>query len=120
MKMLKIDIDMHVPDEWFTQWLRTRYMILNGLGYTVDRVSVFKTKRGMHVYIKLLEDVEDETANMLQFMLGDDPTRVKINQWRISRGIPNWNKLFHKVLYRRKTRAIRCYYCGNKIPVVVK
>jgi len=117
MKLLKIDIDFHPPYEWLETWKLTREILLNGLGYRVAYIKTFKTKRGLHIYIKLSKNIDDETVNMLQFLLGDDQTRVKINQWRIKRGIKRWNKLFHKVLYRRKPKTLECYYCGNIIPV---
>jgi hypothetical protein len=117
LKVLKIDLDIKPPKEWIIFWWKTRQTILQQLGYTIKYFSKFETKRGMHIYITLEQDVSDETANMLQFLLGDDHTRVKINQWRIKRGIPRWNKLFHKVLYRKKAKTITCHYCGNKIPI---
>lgn len=117
MKLLKIDIDFKPPKEWFDLWKQTRVLMLNYLGLRVEYIKKFETRRGIHVYVKLVEDVTDEDANLLQFLLGDDATRVKINQWRIKRGVRRWNKLFHKVLYRRKPKTLTCYYCGNVIPV---
>ena len=117
MKLLKIDIDFKPPKEWLDLWITTRTSILMMLGHRVERITSFKTKRGMHIYIKLCKDVDDETANMLQFLCGDDASRVKINMWRISRGIPFWNKLFERKIYSKKHKFITCYYCGNKIPI---
>ena len=117
MKLLKVDIDFHPPKEWLETWEETREEILYIEGYESEYIKIFQTKRGYHAYIKLLQDISAEEANRLQFLLGDDATRVKINQWRIKRGIKRWNKLFHKVLYRRKPKTLECYYCGNIIPV---
>jgi len=117
MKLLKIDLDFKPPREWIDLWLTTRFVMLSELGYKVERMSVFKTKRGVHIYIKLKEDVDDETANLLQFLCGDDASRVKINMWRIQRGIPFWNKLFERKIYTKRHKYITCYYCGNKIPI---
>ena len=117
MKLLKIDIDFHPPKEWLNKWISTRIDILKGLGYCTEYYKIFPSKRGFHAYFKLYQDIADEEANRLQFLLGDDATRVKINQWRIKRRIKIWNKLFHKVLYRRKAKVLECYYCGNVIPV---
>ena len=117
MKVLKLDLDFKPPKEWLTEWMQTRWLMLEKLGHPMDETKTFPTKRGLHIYVKLQKDVDAETANKLQFLLGDDHTRVKINQWRIKRGIKRWNKLFHKVLYRRKAKVLTCYYCGNKIPV---
>jgi hypothetical protein len=117
MTLLKIDIDFKPPKEWMQYWIETREKMLRDFGFTPEYVKVFETTRGIHVYIKIKEDVSAKTTNMLQFLCGDDPTRVKINMWRIERGIPYWNKLFHRVLYRKKQKVIECYYCGNKIPI---
>jgi hypothetical protein len=120
MKLLKLDIDFHPPKKWLEEWLKTRDDMLYCLGYDVERMDVFKTARGIHVYIKLKQNIRDAEANKLQFLLGDDPTRVKINQWRIKNKIKHWNKLFEKVLYRRKTKTLKCHYCGNIIPLPEK
>ena len=117
MKLLKIDLDYKPPKKWLEMWIATRGEMLNRLGHTVERIDMFTTKRGMHIYIKLGEDVSADVANLLQFLSGDDHTRVKINAWRIERGIKRWNKLFHKVLHRKKAKALTCYYCGNRIPI---
>jgi hypothetical protein len=117
MTLLKIDIDMQPPKEWMDAWLNTRKLIIGHLGYTWLGHDIFTTKRGIHVYIRILEKMRDAEINKLQFLCGDDPTRVKINAWRIERGVKYWNKLFHDVLYRRKPKLLECYYCGNKIPV---
>jgi len=117
MKTLKIDIDLQPPEKWLKLWIETRLKMLKDIGYTPFDYDIFKTTRGIHIYISLNKDLPDETINMLQFLCGDDPTRVKINQWRIKRKIPHWNKLFHEVKYRKKVKTITCYYCGNKIPI---
>jgi len=117
MRLLKIDIDFHPPEKWIALWKCTREAMLRGMGYEIERISMFKTKRGMHIYIKLKQDVDDETANMLQFLCGDDHARVKINMWRIARGIPFWNKLFERKIYSKRHKLITCYYCGAKIPI---
>lgn len=117
MKLLKLDCDFHPPKEWLTEWIKTRIQLLNSLKKYIEYYKIFPNKRGFHAYFKLRQDVTDEEANKLQFLLGDDHTRVKINQWRIKRKIKHWNKLFHKVLYRRKAKVLTCFYCGNKIPI---
>jgi len=117
VKVLKIDLDFWPPRPWLNLWKSTREDMLQRLGYFTVSMHTFPTKRGLHIYITLDRHVAPEVGNMLQFLCGDDHTRVKINQWRIARGIKWWNKLFHKVLYRRKAKVIECWYCGNKIPV---
>jgi hypothetical protein len=111
--MLKIDVDYKPSKYWLSKWVATRCLILKEMGYKVLGVEVFQTERGFHAYIKIENNVDDEELNMLQFLCGDDHTRVKINEWRIKRGIKDWNRLFHKVIYRKQ----ECWYCGNKIPI---
>jgi hypothetical protein len=117
MTLLKIDLDLQPPEDWLKLWMETRIEMLKYLGYTPVEWRTFKTKRGVHIYIRIVEKIPDMEANKLQFLCGDDPTRVKINIWRIKRGIPYWNKLFAEVLYRKKRKTVTCWYCGNKIPV---
>jgi len=117
MSILKIDLDFKPPKDWMKEWIKTRKFLLKKLGYKPKYIEVFETERGMHIYIKIDEKLDDMEINKLQFLLGDDCTRVKINMWRIERGIPHWNKLFHEVLYRKKRKVIECWYCGNKIPI---
>jgi hypothetical protein len=117
-RLLKLDIDFKPPKTWLDEWIRTRKLLLEKLGYDYERFDVFQTERGIHVYITLRQNIKSaRTVNRLQWLLGDDATRVKINQWRIERGIRNWNKLYMKVLYRKKAKVVTCHYCGNKIPV---
>jgi len=117
--MLKIDVDYLPPKSWLREWIETRKTILESLGYKVKRIDIFKSsKRGFHAYIQLDRPIPPQTLNKLQFLCGDDPTRVKINNWRIQRGIKDWNVLYHRVLYRKKAKyLVRCEYCGNYIPI---
>jgi len=119
MAILKIDMDIKPPERWLNAWIETRKVLLDHLGFTWISYDIFKTTRGTHIYIYIKEHLPDAEINRLQFLLGDDYTRVKINMWRIEHKIPFWNKLFHRVLYRRKAKVIECYYCGAKIPVRV-
>ena len=117
MTLLKVDLDIHPPEEWLKDWVKTRKAILKKFGLKPEYIKIFKTKRGLHIYIKINQELSDIQINKLQFLLGDDCTRVKINNWRIERGVPYWNKLFSKVLYRKKSKVVECYYCGNVIPL---
>jgi len=115
---LKIDIDFKPPQSWRLEWIMTRLTLLDILGYTPIDCFEFETTRGLHYYIKIKEHLPPEEINKLQFLLGDDPTRVKINQWRIKRGIKNWNKLYHNVLYRKKDGIIKCPRCQYEFRVM--
>lgn len=118
-QLLKLDVDYYPPRRWLEDWIKTRKAILETLGYKVVRVDIFKSsRRGFHAYIQIDKPVSAYTLNRLQFLLGDDSTRVKINNWRIKRGIKDWNILYEKVLYRKKAKCIvRCEYCGSFIPI---
>lgn len=118
MSILKIDIDFKPPEEWLECWIDTRYAILEYIGYTVNRISRHETTKGQNFFIEIDNELPSTEINKLQFLLGDDHTRVKINQWRIERGIKHWNKIFDRKLFRKKAKMITCWYCGNKIPLI--
>lgn len=115
--MLKIDVDIKMTDGLMRKWLLTRSAILKALGYKHFVIRPFDTKRGKHFYIELDEKVKAMVANELQFLLGDDQVRVKINTRRIQRGVKKWNKLFHHILYRKRPKTLSCPICDNKIRV---
>ena len=116
--LLKLDIDFKPSLRWLIIWRRERVIMLEKMGYDVDHISIVpSSKRGIHVFIKLAKKITARTANMLQWLCGDDPSRVDINNWRIERGIENWNILFGKVIYRKDGGYIVCHYCQNKIPL---
>ena len=117
LKQLKIDVDIKPCKKWLKLWKQTRILLLESLGYKVEKIKTFKTRHGFHAYILLKNDLPPEEINMLQFLCGDDHARVQINMWRIQRGIPHWNKLFERTIYRRKPKTITCRYCGAKIPI---
>jgi len=116
--VLKIDLDYKAPEEWLLYWEETRCSMLKNLGYTLKRVKKHITTKGQNYFIEIEEKLSPQATNMLQFLLGDDHTRVKINQWRIERGIPHWNKIFDRKLWRKKAKTVTCYYCGNIIPLI--
>lgn len=111
MRTLKIDLDIKPEKEWMELWIKTRTEMLRSLGYNPIKIDTFETQKGTHIYIKLKEDPEDRETNMLQFLCGDDPIRVKINNWRINRKVKMWNKLFKRVLYRKNRKKITCPRC---------
>ena len=117
MKVLKIDIDFKAPKPWRHVWSATRFGILKDLGFNVIHFKEIESSRGFNYFIRLDKDIDDETVNMLQFLLGDDHTRVKINAWRIERGVKRWNKIFDRKIYRKDAKTIDCWYCGNKIMI---
>ena len=121
--VLMFDVDWKPPKEdWVRSWIELRKWVLREVwGFEVKEVYLDYTERGFHVWIHFLgpPGLDDETILMLQFLLGDDATRCKINHIKISRGFKDWNRLFAKVIYRRKAEYVaRCQYCGNIIPLV--
>jgi len=118
ISILKIDLDVKLPEEWLERWIETRYVLLRSMGYTVNRISRHETTKGQNFFIEINGYLSPTLTNMLQFLLGDDHTRVKINQWRIERGIEHWNKIFDRKLFRKKAKTITCWYCGSIIPLI--
>ena len=100
MDTLCFDIDWLPPPQWLESWRKSRYVLYAALGYTVSAMREAKSSsgKGLHVWIDIMETVDDETRNMLQFLGGDDQTRVRINRLRTERGLQKfWNKLFSEV-----------------------
>ena len=117
--VLKVDVDYKPPEAWLGYWEQTRKILIKEFGYTLKRMTKHETTKGQNYFIEVEEDLPPEIINMLQFLLGDDHTRVKINAWRIERGIPHWNKIFDRKLWRKEAKeVITCWYCGNKIPLI--
>ena len=117
--VLKVDIDFKASKGWLGLWELTRKDILARLGYPIIRMVKHETKKGQNYFIEIKDDgLTPEQINMLQFLLGDDHTRVKINTWRIERGIEHWNKIFDRKLWRKNAKTIECWYCGNIIPLI--
>jgi len=110
---LKIDIDFIPPAHWLSVWKDTRKVMLEHLGYDVENIIVDKSSsgKGIHVWIRINAGVlSDADLNMLNWLMGDDQTRVKINLMRIERGEKEWNKLFSSVLWTRPVdeKCIKC------------
>jgi len=115
--VLKIDLDLKPPEEWLQAWERKNEVILSLYGLKIKKVNRKETEKGWHYWYLVHRWLPAEEINKLQFLMGDDHTRVIINQWRIKRGIPHWNKLFDRKLWKKDRKFIECWYCGNKIPI---
>ena len=118
MTILKIDVDIKLSPTWRELWEKTRELMLTSMGLTMKRMAMHETTKGQNYFIEVAEKLTPEGTNLLQLLLGDDHTRVKINAWRIERGIKRWNKIFDRKLWRKKQKVIECWYCGNKIPLI--
>lgn len=120
MSVLKIDLDIKPSKEWQEKWEHTREAILKSLGLTLIGIRKHESNKGWHYFLEVAEMLSDNDTNMTQLLCGDDHTRCKINAWRIERGIPHWNKIFDRKLWRKNQEFIECFYCGNKIPLITK
>lgn len=102
--VLKVDLDVHLPQSWMEEFISTRRAILQSLDFEVVDVVVRDTERGHHFWFHIIskKELEDMEINKLQFLLGDDVGRVLINAYRIKRGVKRWNKLFSRVLWRKR------------------
>lgn len=116
--MLKVDLDYKAPEKWLLVWEISRRNMLKTFGYSIMRMVRHNTTKGQNYFIEIAEELAPETINMLQFLMGDDATRVKINSWRIERGYQDWNKIFDRKLWRKNQKTIECFYCGNIIPLI--
>jgi len=93
MITLKVDKDLRFDRYWddaIEDYKRAIKAILEEFGYPVIKInhSVSSSGRGLHFWVLIdSEDgISDEEKNKLQFLLGDDETRVMINHKRISTG----------------------------------
>ena len=97
---LKIDVDLKLPKKWLEMFIKSRKVMLEGLGFEVEEIVERETERGHHFWIRInsKKKLSDMDINMLQFLCSDDWGRVIINAYRIKRGVKKWNKLFSKVI----------------------
>jgi hypothetical protein len=103
--ILKLDLDNKLIDYWKEEWLKTRKAILEALNLKLEKVIIKESpsKKGYHVWLYVKgKPMNDLEVLRCQSLLGDCPTRCKINYIRITqRNITKWwNKLFAKHLRR--------------------
>jgi hypothetical protein len=101
---LKIDKDCHVDSSLEKQYVQQTVEILFKHNVKVRRIEATRTRLGRHYYIQIEPSVDANTANRLQYLLGDDAKRVSLNQARINSGLEDWNLLFEAV--GRKLRTL--------------
>ncbi|MEM2293383.1 MAG: hypothetical protein QXX41_08920 [Nitrososphaerota archaeon] len=111
--VLMLDIDF-MPKPWYDKWLETREVMLNHLGYKLTKAIKHPSPsgKGLHVWLHIKgPPLTDMEKVKLQFFMGDDPVRSKINYRRVRRGIKSWwNKLF-SVKHVRAKPSKRCMNC---------
>jgi hypothetical protein len=95
--VLKIDKDCHVDSELEDEYIQDSLAILSRRRIRVLKIEVTRTYHGRHYYFYLAEPVDAQTANRLQYLLGDDPRRVDYNRARINSRLVGWNKLFEAI-----------------------
>ena len=94
-KELKVDMDWRPPQSWIVAYTYAMDTLLMTYLHGNSRDwSWEETKHGFHIRIYLREPIEDVEAMMLQFLLGDDRVRCKLNYGRWKAGIEDWNKLW--------------------------
>lgn len=89
---------------------------------------VYRTRKGHHLRVWFRPErprLPAEVVLAMQAVLGDDPTRVKMNEGRVARGEVNWNVLWtkkyvngllvsHEELDEEKTDKVRAAFCRQR------
>ncbi|MCW1312749.1 MAG: hypothetical protein OH338_04970 [Candidatus Parvarchaeota archaeon] len=108
-QVFKVDVDLVVPESWLKLWIETRKAILKELGIEPVEINIHKTERGFHAWVhgKVKKKLTPTECNFVQWVLGDDTGRVRINQRRIACGMSwrTFNKLFSEVIWRKKHKC---------------
>jgi hypothetical protein len=112
ISVLKIDKDRLVDRSWIRDYVYVILAVCRLNHAKVNSIQMCRsTNKGLHFYIEIQPSLLAESANRLQWLLGDDCLRVDYNRARIRSGYPDWNKLFEKIggrfhtLYRIKVPA---------------
>jgi len=92
--LLKLDKDAFVSTDINKKYVRTVIDICREQGVQVLWIKSTVSQHGRHYYIKIDPALDAETANNLQYLLGDDAKRVAFNKARIKSGLEEWSKLF--------------------------
>jgi hypothetical protein len=102
--VLKVDKDCHIDSALEHEYIQNSLAVLSRRGITVLKIEATRTYHGSHYYFYLAETIDAQTANSLQYLLGDDSKRVDYNRARINSELTGWNKLFETV--GRKTLTL--------------
>jgi len=106
MTILKLDLDFKANKDWMHEFIETRKSILEGMGYEVSDVIIRESGSGdgYHMWIFISPDVKSNMKILkLQFILGDDQTRCKINYSRLKNQSPilDWNIFYDQILQKK-------------------
>jgi hypothetical protein len=106
---LKIDKDCFVDRDWIENYIHVVLIpVCRSFEVTVNSIRMCNSRRrGLHFYIEISPPIDDDSANRLQWLLGDDSRRVDFNRARIESELDEWNKLF-EVPGRRLRTIYRC------------
>ncbi len=117
--ILLIDIDTKLLKLWKTPYEKTRKVILKEMQLMIEEIILKPSdKKGYHYYFHVWgKSMSSKDLNMIQYLMGDDTTRVWINHIRLGRGIKKWNKMFAKVIYR-KPPAKPCPVCRKTLGIL--
>ena len=110
--LLKIDWDWIPPKEYIDYWrdnivpdIIYEYFKLFPEKFAIIILHIKKfrsrSKHGLHWYITLNQIIDDDKKCMLQFMLGDDKKRCKLNWQSIQIGLSDWNKFYEDYYYKK-------------------
>ena len=103
--LLKIDMDWIPPKELLERYENFIYDTLKMIGdYIIDggiHKYISPSHNGIHFIIKLTEELTDEEKLRLQFLLGDDRKRCRMNWQSIQLGMSDWNKLYISNRYKK-------------------
>jgi hypothetical protein len=116
-RTLEIDWDFRPTKRWIRSWIEVHMNNLQHIGLTPGELIIKKRgKRGFHIWWHVTREKEftEDEINMLQWLLNDDITRVRINRLRTRRGMKKmWNKIFSKVLWRKSLEDLppNCRKC---------
>lgn len=106
--VLHCDWDWNPSKKWVRIWHQAKTAMLESLGFIVDRIIMKPSDRGrgrgrhIWIHIQSRRKLSEDEVNMLQWLCGDDVTRVRINRFRTRRGMKRfWNKLFDHIIWRK-------------------
>jgi len=108
--IFKTDFDIKLPEKWLKDLIKAKEAVLEAFHYQPLEIICRDTERGYHFWHKCLgKPIDPMEMNKMQLLLFDDWGRVIINAYRIKRGVKKWNKLFSKVIWRKKMSDYQKY-----------
>jgi hypothetical protein len=101
--VLKIDLDLDIRQDWLAKWILSRIRIIEDTGNKVLQVICrYSSRRGFHIWFHLRYGIDYDQKEYLQFMCGDDFSRVWFHRQR--RGFKN--RRYFDLLFSDKVRLL--------------